>query len=164
MPSTGSEQGGTQLSPAARERLEGELARLREQRAVNAPNFRDEDPIGDSADQADLIERAETTAFIDRRIREVTDLLTHGKSQTAAAKEGLLPGGTEVTLRFADGDEETMQVVEFADEATTPDASALTSDSPLGRALVGHQSGDTITYRTPGGDLSAEIVSLKLPA
>ncbi|RZQ65352.1 GreA/GreB family elongation factor [Amycolatopsis suaedae] len=152
------------LSPAARERLEDELARLREQRSSQALNLREEDPVGDSADQAGLLERAETTAWIDRRIREITDMLTHGESPEAAARrEGQLPDGTTVKLRFSDGEEETMRVVAFADETTEDDVTALTADSPLGRALIGKSKGDTITYRTPRGEQSAKVLSLNLP-
>ncbi len=146
------------LSPATRERLERELEQLRQQRAAMAPRL-GEDPLGDSADQADLLERAELASRLDRRIAEITDLLHGGPSQEA---ESGLPSGTKVTLRFADGDTEDLTVVGHVDEAED-DATALTSDSPLGQAIAGHGEGDTITYRTPGGEAHAEIVTLTLP-
>jgi transcription elongation GreA/GreB family factor len=147
------------LSPATRERIERELAQLRQQRQALAPRLGD-DPLGDSADQADLLERAEVVSRLDRRISELTDLLYGGTPTDADAE---LPSGTEVTLRFSDGSVEDMVVVGTADEAEEDDAS-LTADSPLGRAIAGHTKGDTVTYRTPRGEASAEIVKFKRPA
>lgn len=147
------------LSPATRARLERELQQLREQREALAPRLGD-DPLGDSADQADLLERAEAVSRVDRRINEVMDLLYGGPSTES---DTALPSGTEVTLRFSDGSVENMVVVGSTDEADE-EASALTADSPLGRAIAGHNKGDTITYRTPGGEASAKIVKLRLPA
>ncbi|WP_040918539.1 GreA/GreB family elongation factor [Saccharomonospora glauca] len=146
------------LSPATRARLERELETLRQQRESLAPKL-GEDPLGDSADQADLLERAEVVSRLDRRISEVTNLLYGGP---AAEQETGLPSGTRVTLRFDDGSTEDMVVVGFADEAED-DTSALTADSPLGHALVGKSEGDTVTYRTPRGEATAQIVKLHLP-
>lgn len=147
------------LSPATRERLERELEQLRDQRAANAPRL-GEDPLGDAADQADLIERAELVSRLDRRIAEIGDLLTGGSQQEQASD---LPSGTTVTLRFDDGGVEDMVIVGIAEEAGDDDLSTLTADSPLGRAIAGHGEGDTITYRTPAGEATAEIVKLARP-
>ncbi|PXY26979.1 GreA/GreB family elongation factor [Prauserella muralis] len=147
------------LSPATRERLERELEQLREQRDALAPRLGD-DPLGDSADQADLLERAEVASRLDRRIAEITDLLAGGPMPDS---ESDLPSGTEVTLKFSDGSVEDMVIVGIAEEADD-ELSALTADSPLGRAIAGHKKGDTITYRTPAGEATAEILKLKPPA
>ncbi|OLT44586.1 nucleoside diphosphate kinase regulator [Saccharomonospora sp. CUA-673] len=148
------------MSAGTRERLEQELETLRQQRESLAPRL-GEDPLGDSADQADLLERAESVSKLDRRIAEITDLLHGGPS--AEQDQNLLPSGTRVTLKFADGDVEDMVIVAFAAEADD-EFSSVTADSPLGRAIAGHGKGDTITYRTPAGQVTAEIVSLTEPA
>jgi transcription elongation factor GreA len=146
------------LSPATRARLEDELAQLREQRETILPKLGD-DPLGDSADQASLFERAEAAARLDRRIHEITDLLA---GVVAAEDEDDLPAGTTVKLKFDDGSVDTLRVVSIAEEAED-EPSAVTADSPLGQAIAGHKAGETITYRTPSGELSAEIVELTPP-
>ncbi|GAB3481090.1 GreA/GreB family elongation factor [Amycolatopsis cihanbeyliensis] len=145
------------LSPTARARLEEELAQLREQRNAAAPRL-SEESVGDSADQADMLERAEAAAWMDRRINEIVDMLSG-----ASREEHAIPPGTTVTLRFDDGDEDTLRIVAIAEDVDDDSASVLTLDSPLGRAIVDHQAGDTITYRTPQGEATAEIVELKPP-
>jgi transcription elongation GreA/GreB family factor len=144
------------LSPEARQQLERELAELRAQRAAMAPRLGEQERTGDAADQAGQLEHAEVAAWLDRRIAEIELLLEHGGQASS-----LLPDGTIVKLRFADGDEETLRVVTVPGEDA--DGSALTSDSPLGRALVGHKEGDEITYRTPAGQMKATVLSIELP-
>ncbi|WP_116042525.1 GreA/GreB family elongation factor [Amycolatopsis palatopharyngis] len=145
------------LNPATRARLEQELAQLREQHTALAPRF-GEESVGDSADQADMLERAETAAWMERRIHEIKELLTGG----AEADYAVAPG-TEVKLRFADGSEDTMRIIAIAEEAVD-DADALTLDSPLGKAVAAHGPGDKITYRTPSGEATAEILEMTPPA
>jgi transcription elongation factor GreA len=146
------------LSPEARRQLERELAELRQQRNAITPRPGDElERGGDAADQAGLLERAEVAAWLDRRIAEIEATLEHGLPNGE-----LLPDGTTVTLRFADGTEESLRVAAVPGEDA--DTSVVTSDSPLGMALVGHNAGDEIRYRTPVGETTATILSIKPPA
>ena len=76
----------------------------------------------------------------------------------------MLPGGTEVTLRFSDGEVVTMHVISIVEETPVGrEAEKLTARSPLAQALVGHKAGDTVTYSTPQGESQVEVVALKLP-
>ncbi|MEV6896346.1 GreA/GreB family elongation factor [Amycolatopsis sp. NPDC051372] len=142
------------LSEAARRQLEKEIAGLRAQRAALAPQPGEQERTGDAADQADVIDRAEAAARLERQISDVAAKLEHG-----AYNSNLLPDGTRVSLRFADGDEEVLNVVTIPGE----DLDSLTSDSPLGLALVGAKAGDKITYRTPRGEASATVIELTPP-
>ncbi|WP_020669724.1 GreA/GreB family elongation factor [Amycolatopsis nigrescens] len=146
----------TGLSAEARRQLEQELVQLREQRVTNAPPPGEQRGVGDSADQADLLERAEAAAYLDRRIAEVTELLTYGDETVSS-----FPDGTAVTLRFEDGSEDILHVVAVIGEDTGADG--FTMESPLGKALEGHQPGDTITYRPPRGPVTATIVAIEPP-
>jgi transcription elongation factor GreA len=147
------------LDDATRARLEHELARVREERRRLAVQLAGEDPddpdVGDRGDDALRLEGADDVARLEQRIDELERLLTEG-----GATPGL-PDGTLVTLRFPDGDEATYRVVAIPEEEPGDDQDeVLTSDSPLGRALVGHQAGDTVTYEGPDGALQAEVVAL----
>jgi len=141
------------LSPAARSQLEKEIANLRAQREALAPQPGEQERTGDAADQADVIDRAEAAARLDRQIADLAARLEHGYAS------GQLPDGTRVSLRFADGDEESFQVVTLPGE----DADAITSDSPLGLALADAKPGDQITYRTPRGEATATVLEMTRP-
>lgn len=153
----------TGLADEARGRVAAEVARLRERRdqlEIEVEN--DRGMVGDHGDAADAIQRADELADLDDRINQLDRLLLAGPSQ--APNDGTLPGGTEVTLRFADGAVVTMLVISVIEQ--TPlgrEAETLTARSPLGLALAGHQPGDTVTYSTPQGQNQVELLELKFP-
>lgn len=154
------------FDPETRRRLERELAGLRDQRHDLAADLVDEQPTGDGGDQAQLLERAADVARIDDRIAELTDLLAGGDTggPTMADQQDVLPDGTRVTLRFADGTVEDLQVVLVTEEAAEQEQDrVLTVHSPLGQALAGRRVGDTVTYPTPEGEASAQVVALRPP-
>lgn len=144
-----------------RQRLEEELARLREQRVELATALGEQDPVGDRADSAQALQRADELARVDDRIRELRNQIAGFDTKGTA---GGLADGTIVTLRFPDGVEETVRAVAATEEiADDEDVTPVTLDSPLGRALAGHQAGDTIHYETPAGVTQAEVIALSPP-
>ena len=75
-----------------------------------------------------------------------------------------LPFGTEVKLKFSDGDVVTMHVISVIEEASVGgDTEALTANSPLGQALVGRKAGDKVSYTTPQGEQEVELLTVKFP-
>ena len=150
------------LSAEGRERLERELAQLREQRRELAADLSDDDRVGDRADQAVLLEQADDLAQMDGRIQEIIELLA--RAGWADERPGGVLDGTLVTLRFADGTVETLQAVLVADEVPDDEgAQVFTVDSPLGLALAGCQAGDTVSYPTPEGEMRAEVLAIVPP-
>ncbi|WP_432087061.1 GreA/GreB family elongation factor [Streptomyces sp. bgisy095] len=146
------------INAVAREELEKELAELRAERDSVTATLRDGggDQTGDRADQADELMRADEADRLNGRIREIEDRLkaASGAEPPAAGSVGV---GSSVTVRFDDGTETTVRIVELADAL---DPGLVTGDSPLGRALLGHGAGDTVTYETPGGRATATVVSV----
>lgn len=154
----------TDLAAAAREHLAAELDRLRQRRDRLEVEVRnDRGMVGDHGDAADAIQRAEELVVLADRINELDRRLKAGPSDSDPSD--VLPGGTEVTLRFSDGEVVTMHVISIVEE--TPighEAETLTARSPLGQALAGHQAGDMVTYSTPQGPSQVELISVKLPS
>jgi transcription elongation factor GreA len=149
----------------ARHRIEAELTELKQRRDRMAAEFEgDRDTVGDQADAADAIQRAEEVAVIRDRIAELTRILEGG--EPTAETPGELPDGTEVSLRFPDSpDVVRMRVVLLQEEAPADEnADTLTADSPLGLALVGHRPGETVTYMTPKGQQHVELLAIRKPS
>ncbi|MFJ3583244.1 GreA/GreB family elongation factor [Streptomyces sp. NPDC090127] len=144
------------LSADALRALRKDLDELRAERDSVAATLRDEDPVGDRADEADELQRASDVARLDRRIDELDGRIREA-SVADAPTAGVVGVGSSVTVRFADGSEAALQVGEVAEEL---DATLVTADSPLGRALLGHGAGDTVSYRTPDGSTNAVVVSV----
>ena len=155
----------TELNAAARERLERELAQVREQRHRLSVQLGGEDPAdpdrGDTGDEAVQLEGLDDLARMDQRIDEIERLIA---GPGALDEPPGLADGTVVTLRFPGGDVATFRVVAITEEAPADDQDdVITADSPLGRALVGRRAGDTVTYSGPDGDLQAEVVDIHAP-
>ena len=149
---------------AVRESLAAELGRLRERRdrlEVEVKN--DRGMIGDHGDAAEAIQRADELVVLADRINELDRRLRTGPTYSENS-DAMLPAGTEVTLRFPDGEVVTMQVISIIEETPVGrEAETLTASSPLGQALAGHQPGDTVTYATPQGKNEVELIAVNLP-
>ncbi len=149
---------------AARENLAAELDRLRQRRdrlEVEVKN--DRGMIGDHGDAAEAIQRADELVVLADRINELDRRLRTGPSPSDDSET--LPGGTEVTLRFPDGEVVTMHVISIVEETPVGrEAETLTAHSPLGQALAGRKAGDTVTYSTPQGENQVELLDVKLPS
>jgi transcription elongation GreA/GreB family factor len=151
-----------ELSDATRNRLEQELARVREQRRRLADQLGGEDPdnpdLGDRGDEAFQLEGLDDLSRMDQRIAEIERLIAGpGAPNTPPG----LADGTIVTLRFSGGDEATFRIVAIPEQAPADGQDdVVTVSSPLGQALVGRRAGDTVSYRGPDGDLQAEVVAV----
>jgi transcription elongation factor GreB len=69
--------------------------------------------------------------------------------------------GAEVTLRGEDGRERRYRIV-GVDEAS-PGEGRIAFVSPVARALLGRQVGDTATVRTPRGSEELEVLAVAYP-
>lgn len=147
------------MNAVARAAFERELAELRTEREAVEATLRDGggDQTGDRADEADELRRASDVARLDARIAEIEGRLREA-SEAAAPSTDTVGVGSTVTVRFPDGTEMTVEIGEVAEVL---DRTLVTTDSPLGRALLGHRAGDTVTYETPEGRTTAVVVSLR---
>ncbi|BBY63849.1 GreA/GreB family elongation factor [Mycolicibacterium helvum] len=143
------------------DRIEEELAELRTRRdQLRAELQGDAETVGDRGDAADALQRSEDLAGIDEQINRLTWLLAGGNADTP----GQVPNGTKVTLRFPGDEPIQMRIVHFLEETPAGEEdTTLTSDSPLGLALVGRQAGETVTYTTPRGELQVELLAIESP-
>ncbi|MFF9148998.1 GreA/GreB family elongation factor [Streptomyces sp. NPDC014861] len=144
------------LSEAARAALDRELSELRTERANVASTLGDADEPGDRADQADELQRATEADRLDARIEEIEGRLREG-SAAGPPSSGEVGVGSTVGVRFGDGTESTVHIGELAD---ADDPALVTAASPLGRALLGHVAGDSVTYATPLGRTTAVVLSV----
>ncbi|MEU6405836.1 GreA/GreB family elongation factor [Streptomyces sp. NPDC046985] len=147
------------ISVRARQALERELADLRAERATVAATLRDADAPGDVADQADELQRVTQLGRLDDRIAAIDVRLRQAADAGPPSTDAVSVGST-VTVRFADGGEETVRLGEMAEEA---DRTLVTADSPLGRALLGRRAGDTVDFDAPDGRSSVTVLSLGDP-
>lgn len=156
------EQPKSQTGDEAQRRLRDELAVLRAQRDQLRGQGPEDYRAADSGDRAEAMRRADDVFRIEDRMNEINHLLVVGSgARTVRTGGGVLTEGATVTLRFPDGEEETFYATSVLDSAPEGTAAELLGlESPLAKAIAGHQAGDTITWATPAGPQQAELVRI----
>ena len=121
--------------------------------------------VSDARNQGDLSENAEYVAareelsFIDGRIDELEELLKQvSLIEEGGSKNGSAVAlGSEVTLKINDKQEVYRVVGEWEAD---PAEKKISHESPLGKALIGKQIGESIEVKAPAGKIHYTIVSV----
>jgi transcription elongation factor GreA len=141
--------------------LDEELKRLK---TVDRPAIiRD---IAEAREHGDLSENAEYHAarekqsFIEGRIKELEGLLSLAEVIDPTRLSGSIKfGATVIVLDEDSGDKKTYQIV--GETEADIENSLLNIRSPLARALIGKDEGDSVDVKTPGGTRTYEILSIR---
>lgn len=115
---------------------------------------------GDLSENAEYHSAREKQSFIEGRIKEVEAIIGLADVIDTAKLSGTIKFGATVTLVDEDTDEEKIYQIVGEPEADI-EAGKLNIKSPLARALIGKDEGDSVEVRTPGGERSYEVLSIK---
>lgn len=115
---------------------------------------------GDLSENAEYHAAREKQSFIEGRIKEIESLLGRADVIDPTKLSGTIKFGATVKLVDEDTDEErTYQIVGEAEADI--ERGLLNIKSPLARALIGKDEGDSVEVRSPGGERSYEILSIR---
>ena len=115
---------------------------------------------GDLSENAEYHAAREKQGFIEGRIKELEGILSLADVIDPAKFSGSVKFGATVQLVDEDSDEEkTYQIV--GEVEANIEAGLLNIRSPLARALIGKDEGDSVDVVTPGGRRSYEILSVR---
>ena len=114
---------------------------------------------GDLSENAEYHSAREKQSFIEGRIKDLEGVLSLAEVIDPATLSGAIKFGATVTLIGEDTDEEkTWQIV--GEHEANIEEGLLNVKSPIARALIGKEEGDSVEVRTPGGEKSYEVVSI----
>lgn len=114
---------------------------------------------GDLSENAEYHSAKEKQSFIEGRVKELEGAISLAEVIDPAKLSGSIKFGATVELADEDTDEEkTYQIV--GEYEADIDTGRLNIKSPLARALIGKDEGDSVEVRTPGGVRSYEILSI----
>ncbi|SHH07207.1 transcription elongation factor GreA [Cognatiyoonia sediminum] len=114
---------------------------------------------GDLSENAEYHSAKEKQSFIEGRVKELEGAISLADVINPSKLSGSIKFGATVELADEDTDEEkTYQIV--GEYEADIDAGRLNIKSPLARALIGKDEGDSVDVRTPGGTRSYEILSI----
>jgi transcription elongation factor GreA len=115
---------------------------------------------GDLSENAEYHAAREKQSFIEGRIKELEAILSKAEVIDPTKLSGAIKFGATVTLSDEDsGEEKTYRIV--GEPEANIEAGLLNLRSPLARALIGKDEGDSVEVRTPGGTRSYEVVSIR---
>ena len=115
---------------------------------------------GDLSENAEYHAAREKQSFIEGRIKELEGMLSLADVIDPSKLSGAVKFGATVTIVDEDSDEEkTYQIVGEAEADI--ERGLLNIRSPLARALIGKDEGDSVEVKTPGGQKSYEILSIR---
>src|SRR4051812_3820865 len=164
--STGAPQAGatvTWLTQEAHDRLKAELEHLSgPARAEISQRIGAARAEGDLKENGGYHAAKEEQGKMEARIPQLTQLLRDAKvGQPPAADAGVAGPGMVVSVRFADGDEESF-LIGSREEAAVTDMTVYSAQSPLGVALTGRKPGESVTYTAPNGkEITVELLDVK---
>lgn len=114
---------------------------------------------GDLSENAEYHSAREKQSFIEGRIKELEAILSLAEVIDPASLSGTIKFGARVKLVDEDTDEEKTYQIVGEPEADIENG-MLNIKSPLARALIGKDEGDSVEVRTPGGVRSYEVLEI----
>ncbi len=116
---------------------------------------------GDLSENAEYHAAKEKQSFIEGRVLELEHMLSRAQVIDVSKLDGTtVKFGATVTLVDEDTDEEcTYQIV--GDCEADVKAGKVSISSPIARALIGKEVGDSVDVNTPGGGRTYEILKVE---
>ena len=148
------------LTRAGFDKIDAELKHLKTgERPAIIQAIAEARALGDLSENAEYHSAKEKQSFIEGRIKELEGVISLADVIDLSKLSGTIKFGATVCLVDEDTDEEkTYQIV--GEYEADIENGRLNIKSPLARALIGKDEGDSVEVRTPGGDRSYEILKV----
>lgn len=148
------------MTKAGFNRLEVELKNLKSvERPAVIRAIAEAREHGDLSENAEYHSAREKQSFIEGRVKELEAIISLAEVINVAALSGTIKFGATVTIVDEDTDEEkTYQIV--GEPEANLEKGLLNIKSPLARALIGKEEGDSIVFNAPGGTRDYEILKV----
>lgn len=122
--------------------------------------------LHEAMEGGELIENAEyeaaknEQAFTEGRIKELEYLLATARVVAETENPDCIQVGSRVTITEVGLEEEELYTIVGAAEAK-PSVGKISNESPLGKALMSHKAGDTVSVNAPAGAYKVKIVKFE---
>ena len=115
---------------------------------------------GDLSENAEYHSAKEKQSFIEGRIKELEGMIGLAQVIDPTTLSGAIKFGATVKLIDEDTEEEKSYQIVGEQEADIHNG-LLNIASPLARALIGKEEGDSVEVKTPGGTTDYEILEIQ---
>ena len=150
------------MTKSGHEALNAELRELKEvTRPAVIKAIAEAREHGDLSENAEYHAARENQSFTEGRIQELEGLI--GRADVIDPSK--MSGNTikfSATVEIVDEDTDEERTYQIVGEAEADiENGKLNMRSPLARSLIGKEVGDSVEVKTPGGDRSYEVLSIK---
>ncbi len=115
--------------------------------------------FGDLSENAEYSAARERQSRIEGRILELQEMIEHAEVIEAGGEEDVANVGSVVKVFDLEYEEEDEYRIVGATEAD-PAKLFVSSESPIGAALIGSRTGDVVEVETPGGMVTLRVISI----
>lgn len=119
--------------------------------------------FGDLSENSEYDEAKTEQGKLYSKIAEMKDLIENAEIvdniELDAPKDAVTLGSIVRVRDLEDGFEESFEIV--GSQEANPRGHRISDDSPVGRGLHGHRTGDVVTINAPAGELKFQILSLE---
>ncbi|MEQ1849017.1 MAG: transcription elongation factor GreA [Candidatus Peribacteraceae bacterium] len=146
-------------------KLQDELDYLKTtKRGEVAERLKEAISYGDLSENAEYEEAKNEQAFVEGRILELEKQVKHAKiiteHSTKTTKSSVIDIGSVVTVKNLTEDEESETYTIVGSMEADPINHKISNESPIGKALLGREKGDTVDVTAPAGKFKYEIVKV----
>ncbi len=139
------------------EALKAELTELRARRPALVEEVAAARSQGDLSENFAYHDARQHLGMLDGRVQTIEATLARVQVIEEGGTKGVARIGSTVVVRDEFG-ESTYQIVGPSEGNMA--RGLMSTASPLGSALLDHRAGDTVTFKTPGGERQAAVVSV----
>jgi len=145
----------------ARRRLEGEIKKLERELKDELPKaFKKALEMGDLRENAEYQTAKERQSYVQAQLASLrARLSTLSMVNLSKIPVDKVSYGSTVVVLDLDSNKETTYKLVTSEEANVAEG-LISTTSPIGRSLMGHEEGDEVRIQTPGGIRTYEIVKL----
>jgi len=129
---------------------------IKTKRPIAVVRLSDAREAGDLSENSEYVAAKQDLSFIDGRIAELEEILRAAKVIKPQLK-GQVDIGSKVTLHVNGKQEEFSLVGEWEAD---PMNKKISHESPLGKALIGKKSGETVEVDAPAGKVKYKILNI----
>jgi transcription elongation factor GreA len=116
--------------------------------------------LGDLSENGDYHAAKEEQGKMEGRIRQLAHLIENAAIVDAAGGDEVGVGSI-ISVRYS-GDDDVERYLIGSIEERHDDLEVISPGSPLGKALLGHAVGDTVSFAAPSGaELEVEVVAVE---
>ena len=142
----------TVLTPAGLEELKAKIEHLRtDRRREVAERIKQAREFGDISENSEYDDAKNEQAMLEKQIADLEEKLSHATViDEKSVDTDVVSVGVTVHVKDQKTDKSTKYKIVGSAEAN-PSESKLSNESPVGKALIGHKRGETVSVPVPRG-------------